>query len=149
MGMSVRSSYFFIFFLICITFCQTPPPKSKKPPLLLRPLASFIEYHRKKGTHIDGPRCPMYPSCASYGQAAIRFYGVIGFWMLLDRLVYRETGELHKKYLPVSKKISKSLRYYDPLQDALPLFSPKAPSFLQENFSPVSPSEIERSNVLH
>lgn len=106
-----------------------------KAPLLLRPLDAWLTLHRKKLTHLDGPRCPLYPSCSSYAQTAIRRYGISGFLSILERLVYRESGKMYLKYIPSSKGSPHNPRFYDPPEESLPFFGPKKrPSFLRENF---------------
>ncbi len=105
----------------------------KKAPVLLYPLDKLLSYHRKTGTRIDGERCPFYPSCAVYAQEAIGRHGFLGMWLFIDRLFYRESGLLYRKYLPVRPSISPSLRYYDSLED-----TKQAPSFFKENFRKIS-----------
>ncbi len=121
----------FVLFILCA--CQTTP-STKKSPLVLKPLVLLTEFHIKQGTHVDGPRCPMYPSCASYAKRAISEHGLIGLYMFIDRIIYRESGLLYLKYFPAPQKLSKALRYYDPVNDSLPIFQNNRPSFLREDF---------------
>ncbi len=109
-------------------------PLEKSPPLLFMPLDALLKEHIKTGTHIDGPRCPMYPSCSAWARRAIRKHGYDGFLMLIDRLIYRESGNLYEKYLHAPKKFSKDTRFYDPVEENLPIFKPHHPSFLKEDF---------------
>ena len=110
---------------------------------MLRPFDALIDHHRKETTQIDGPRCPMYPSCSAYAKKAVREHGLVGFWMFLDRIVYRERGKLYRKYFLAPQEFaqessiarSRPLRYYDPVEDSLPVFSTRSPSFLKENFT--------------
>jgi len=45
----------------------------------------FSEYISR----VDGDRCPMYPTCASYSRQVIRKHGVfIGIAMTADRLIH-------------------------------------------------------------
>jgi putative membrane protein insertion efficiency factor len=70
----------------------------------------FIGYISK----VDGDRCPMYPTCSSYGIEAIKKHGVLaGIVMTVDRLIH-ENNEMD--YAPVIK-VGDSYRYYDPLCD--------------------------------
>ncbi|MBW7857200.1 MAG: membrane protein insertion efficiency factor YidD [Leptonema sp. (in: Bacteria)] len=85
----------------------------------LTPAQYIIRQHIEEATHYDGPRCPMYPSCATYGQKAIQEHGWLGFLLTVDRLVYRETGELYAKYSMIHFSDSNWPRYYDPLEDSL------------------------------
>ena len=126
------------FTILFLYNCQSNPSNTtKKAPFFLRPLSSLIKYHIEKGTHVDGPRCSLYPSCATYAKKAIEQHGYRGFLMALDRLIYRETGELYTKYFCTPRKLSKYLRYYDPLDESLPLFASQKRelSFLKEDFN--------------
>ncbi len=98
-------------------------------PFLLWPLRGLIRRHRAVGTHLDGNRCPMYPSCASYGEDALRTQGFVGLLLLIDRLFYREVGQMESKYLPAPRRLSGHRRYYDPLAD-----TSARPSLLREAF---------------
>lgn len=82
---------------------------------------------------MDGPRCPMYPSCATYGDQAVREYGLWGLLMLVDRLFYREFGELRGRYRLAPARISSTPRYLDPVEDAVPPYVLREPSLLQED----------------
>lgn len=108
-----------------------PQPAAKQPErsLLLRPFHALIDDHRQRGTHMDGPRCPMYPSCAAYAENIMRERGVLGFLLSIDRLFYREFGKLDSRYFLTPARLSQSPRYYDPVQDALP---EDRPSFFKE-----------------
>ena len=68
----------------------------------------FSEYISR----VDGDRCPMYPTCASYSRQVIRKHGVfIGIAMTADRLIH-EGNEMD--YAPLIKA-GESVRYYDPV----------------------------------
>ncbi|MCB1317531.1 MAG: membrane protein insertion efficiency factor YidD, partial [Leptospiraceae bacterium] len=105
--------------------------------LLLRPLQYIIKKHREEQTHYDGPRCPMYPSCAVYADTAIREHSIIGLLMFIDRLFFREFGRLETKYPIAPRSWSESLRYYDPISESLPLWSEDRPSLLMDPAMPV------------
>lgn len=100
---------------------------------LLAPVLALIRQHRETATHMDGPRCPLYPSCATYGDQAVREYGLWGLIMLVDRLFYREFGELRGRYRLAPARISATPRYLDPVDDALPPYVLREPSLLQED----------------
>ena len=87
------------------------------------------------GTHLDGPRCPMYPSCAAYAEKAIRRHGFLGFLLSVDRLFFREAGGLERKYLFAAPHQSRHLRFYDPTEDSLG--PARRPSLLREEYRPV------------
>ena len=110
-------------------------PQKEEAPLLLRPLALLIEEHRENTTKMDGPRCPMYPSCAAWAQRAVERHGFLGLLLFVDRLFYRETGALAEKYFFAPRRLSGHLRYYDPLSDTFPLLEGKRPSLYGEDFA--------------
>ena len=68
----------------------------------------FSEYISK----VDGDRCPMYPTCASYSRQVVRKHGFfMGIVMTADRLIH-EGNEMD--YAPLVK-VGNSVRYYDPV----------------------------------
>ena len=76
----------------------------------IKSIQFFIRYISK----VDGDRCPMYPTCSSYGIEAIKKHGVlIGVVMTADRLIH-ENNEMD--YAPVIR-VGDRYRYYDPLGD--------------------------------
>ncbi|MBI39924.1 MAG: hypothetical protein CMF59_10010 [Leptospiraceae bacterium] len=79
-------------------------------------LDAMVEYHKETGTHMDGPRCPMYPSCSAYAYHALRKHGYFGFLLALERLFFREGGELSDRYPLAPRNLSESPRYLDPLE---------------------------------
>lgn len=61
---------------------------------------------------VDGDRCQMYPTCASYGYQAFAKHGFfLGFIMTTDRLIH-ENNEMD--YASLIKK-GQVLRFYDPV----------------------------------
>ncbi|MBW2560377.1 MAG: membrane protein insertion efficiency factor YidD [Deltaproteobacteria bacterium] len=65
-------------------------------------------------SRVDGDRCPMYPTCASYSRQAVKKHGfLMGFFMTADRLIH-ENSEM--QYAPLIK-IGNSVRYYDPVSE--------------------------------
>lgn len=103
----------------------------------MKPFHAIIRDHQEVGTHIDGPRCPMYPSCSAYANRIIREDGFTGLLLFIDRLFYREFGRLSDRYMLAPRYMSKSPRFYDPVSDVLPdPDSPRGrrPSFFQEDF---------------
>lgn len=68
----------------------------------------FSEYISR----VDGDRCPMYPTCASYSRQVIRKHGFfMGIAMTADRLIH-EGNEMD--YAPLVE-VGESVRYYDPV----------------------------------
>jgi hypothetical protein len=100
--------------------------------ILLQPMLYLIHRHREHSTHIDGATCPMYPSCAAYGEKAMKQKGILGLLLLTDRMFYRETGNLIEKYMVAPEHLSNEKRFYDPLSDST--FGGPGASLLKEDF---------------
>ncbi len=78
------------------------------------PLQLAVQLFQKYISPIDGPRCPMYPTCSSYSLQALHKHGpIIGTFLTVDRL-YRE-GDPHERRRPIEKW--GRIRFYDPLED--------------------------------
>ena len=61
---------------------------------------------------VDGDRCPMYPTCASYSRQVVRKHGFfMGIFMTADRLIH-EGNEMD--YAPLIQ-VGGSVRFYDPV----------------------------------
>ena len=95
--------------------CASSESRREVPPGLGL-LDKLVEYHRKTGTHFDGPRCPMYPSCAGYTHEALGKHGWHGFLLTLERLFFREGGDLSHRYPLAPRHFSETPRYLDPLE---------------------------------
>lgn len=104
--------------------------KAEGPSLLLAPVQALISQHRQRGTHYDGPRCPMYPSCAAYADQAISEHGLSGFLLSIERLFFRESGNLSARYPIAPAELSSAPRYYDPVKWSLPWPAARKPSLL-------------------
>jgi putative membrane protein insertion efficiency factor len=86
----------------------------KSLPVKMGPLQLAVRLFQKYISPIDGPRCPMYPTCSSYSLQALHKHGPItGTFLTVDRL-YRE-GDPHERHRPVEKW--GRIRFYDPLED--------------------------------
>jgi len=75
--------------------------------ILVRFFSEFI-------SPVDGPRCVMYPTCASYSLNALEKHGF--FWgtlLTIDRLIH-EGDEIRKA---PSVKIGDRMRYWDPVEN--------------------------------
>lgn len=71
-------------------------------------LSFFSEYISK----VDGDRCPMYPTCASYSRQVVHKHGFfVGIVMTADRLIH-EGNETD--YAPLVRAGTR-IRYYDPV----------------------------------
>jgi len=104
--------------------------KPARAPMLLRPFDALLEAHIQEYTHYDGPRCPMYPSCAAYARRAVREEGFRGLLYFMSRLFFSETGDLGARYLLAPRSLSGDPRYYNTLDDDLGV----SPSFWKEDF---------------
>ena len=77
------------------------------------PLALAVRFFQKYISPVDGPRCPMYPTCSAYSLQALHKHGpVLGTFLTVDRL-YRE-GDPHEHGQPLKKWTR--IRFYDPLE---------------------------------
>ncbi|MBN2515937.1 MAG: membrane protein insertion efficiency factor YidD [Deltaproteobacteria bacterium] len=77
---------------------------------LKKSIRFFIDYI----SPVDGDRCPMYPTCSSYGLQATERHGfIIGFIMTADRLIH-ESDEM--TYAPLVE-VCGSVRYIDTLDN--------------------------------
>lgn len=126
----IKKNAIIFFVLISLSFCGS----TQKNKGLFSPLLSIIEGHIKEGTKYDGPKCPYYPSCAAYGKTAIRDHSFIGFLMTIDRLFFRESGMYHKNYFVAPKRLSKHIRFYNPVSDDIPILKEKHGSLYKEDF---------------
>ena len=73
---------------------------------------SCINFFSEYVSRVDGDRCPMYPTCASYGRQAVKKHGFfVGVVMTADRLIH-EGNEMD--YAPLVKTGGR-IRYYDPV----------------------------------
>lgn len=122
--------------LFALVACSGPGVREgKSDSILFRPLVSVIRRHRERETHIDGPQCKFYPTCSHYAEQAIGRHSILGLLSTIDRIFFREFGGLiEEMYLPVSRNLSEKLRYYDPVEDDLPLLRSRRPSLLHEDF---------------
>ena len=75
---------------------------------VMKMIGLFSRYISK----VDGDRCPMYPTCASYGMQAVRKHGaVIGIVMIADRLIH-EGNEMDTAPLV---EVDGRTRFFDPV----------------------------------
>lgn len=129
-----------LFFIICLTgqACATGQGQTKEAhteaPFYLWPVVALIDQHRNVTTRMDGPRCPMYPSCSAYASKAVEEGGLSGIFLFIDRLFFREFANLPDFYVAVPVYKSRRIRFYDPVSDALPLGKQASPSLLKDDF---------------
>lgn len=92
-----------------------PNPKVNVPTSNQGALQLAVKLFQKYISPVDGPRCPMYPTCSAYSLQALRKHGpVIGVFQTVDRL-YREGDQAHEHQSPIEKW--GFIRFYDPLSE--------------------------------
>ncbi|MEO5370791.1 MAG: membrane protein insertion efficiency factor YidD [Magnetococcus sp. DMHC-1] len=65
---------------------------ARKTNLLTRWFLLSLSFYSDTMSTVDGDRCPSFPSCSRYAQAALRRHGVIpGMWLAVDRLIHEHT----------------------------------------------------------
>ena len=73
-----------------------------------------INFFSEYVSRVDGDRCPMYPTCATYSRQAFRKHGFLtGVVMTADRLIHENT---EMEYAPLVK-VGTRIRYYDPVSN--------------------------------
>ena len=78
--------------------------------MALKGLNFFSEYISK----VDGDRCPMYPTCASYSRQVFKKHGFfVGIVMTADRLIHENT----EMELAPLVKVGDGVRFYDPVSE--------------------------------
>ncbi len=78
------------------------------------PLQMAVRAFQKYISPVDGPRCPMYPTCSAYSLQALHKHGpLLGVFLTVDRL-YRE-ADPHERQQPIAKW--GYIRFYDPLKE--------------------------------
>ena len=76
------------------------------------PLQLAVRLFQKYISPVDGPRCPMYPTCSAYSLQALHKHGsLLGTLITVDRL-YREVDS--QEQFPAIAKWGR-IRFYDPL----------------------------------
>ena len=93
----------------------TPPPApAAAAPPALQPLRSGVRFFQRFISPVDGPRCPMYPTCSAYALQALGKHGpLIGAFATVDRLLH-ESGPAFRQH-PVKK--GDRIRFLDRLQE--------------------------------
>jgi len=82
--------------------------------LSARAALAGINFFSEYISRVDGDRCPMYPTCASYSRQAFKKHGFLtGVVMTADRLIHENT---EMECAPLVK-VGTSIRYYDPVSN--------------------------------
>jgi len=83
-----------------------------QPSASLHPLKSGIRFFQNFISPVDGPRCPMYPTCSSYAIQALDRHGpLLGSFFTVDRLLHETEPDSRRRPIRVGDR----LRYFDPL----------------------------------
>lgn len=89
-----------------------PKPVSAAPPFGTAPLRTAIHFFQHYISPVDGPRCPMYPTCSAYALQALERHGpLLGVMLTVDRLFHETDAAEHHHPVQVGNR----LRFYDPV----------------------------------
>lgn len=93
---------------------KTKPTGQKQKNHLLNPLYHLVNFYKEFISPVDGPKCPMYPTCAAYSIKCFEKHGLImGYLMTIDRLLH-EADEMNRASL---LKVHGKWRYHDPVEN--------------------------------
>jgi len=91
---------------------QTPVAATASAEPQLEPLQSGIRFFQRFISPVDGPRCPMYPTCSAYAMQAVQKHGpLVGSFITVDRLLHESGPAFHDYPIRVGGRI----RFLDPL----------------------------------
>lgn len=77
-------------------------------------LRGGIRFFQKYISPVDGPRCPMVPTCSAYALQALDKHGpVLGTMLTVDRLLHETDRREHRHPVQTGGKV----RYRDPLEN--------------------------------
>lgn len=91
-----------------------PPREPQVQPIAATPFLWSIRFYQRYITHVDGDRCPMYPTCSVYSAQAFHKHGpVVGVVMTADRLLHELDEQRHAPL----RQVGNRLRYDDPVSN--------------------------------
>lgn len=94
---------------------EAPRQPQKRQETNRDPLQFAVKMFQRYISPVDGPRCPMYPTCSGYARQALRKHGpLLGVFQTVDRL-YREGDKEHEHGQPINKW--GYIRFFDPLEN--------------------------------
>lgn len=77
-------------------------------------LRGGIRFFQKYISPVDGPRCPMVPTCSAYALQALEEHGpLLGTMMTVDRLLHETDRREHRHPVQTGDRV----RYRDPLEN--------------------------------
>lgn len=89
------------------------PAAASKPADGLNPLVLGVKFFQHYISRVDGPRCPMYPTCSAYALQALHRHGPLtGTFLTVDRLLHELEPDARRELIRVGGR----LRYNDPLE---------------------------------
>lgn len=89
-------------------------PQIHSHPVAATPFLWILAIYQNYITHIDGDRCPMYPTCSQYSVQALRKHGpILGVIMTADRLLH-EADEAKYAFMV---RVGNRYRYSDPVEE--------------------------------
>lgn len=90
------------------------PRERTVPQLDSSPFDQAVHFFQSYISPIDGPRCPMYPTCSAYSRQALAKHGPwIGAMLTVDRLIHE--NDPREKQQPV--RVGGRMRYADPVSN--------------------------------
>jgi len=93
---------------------ETPAPPPDRQQSDFSPLTLGVRFFQRYISPVDGPRCPMYPTCSAYALQALERHGALtGSLLTVDRLLHELEPEARRRTLRVGAR----LRYFDPLEN--------------------------------
>ena len=91
-----------------------PAPTKARAPFGAGPLKQAVHFFQRYISPVDGPRCPMYPTCSAYAVQALDRHGpVLGVMMTVDRLLHETDAAEHHHPVQVGGRV----RFYDPVSN--------------------------------
>lgn len=78
------------------------------------PLDWGVRFFQNYISPVDGPRCPMYPTCSAYARQALAKHGPwLGTMLTVDRLIHENEPQEWQHVI----RVGDHDRYHDPLSN--------------------------------
>ena len=76
-----------------VVTAPAPAAVAAKPSIPARAIDAVVGFYQHRISPLDGPRCPLYPTCSAYSRECLRRHGfLMGLLMTVDRLL--QEGEV-------------------------------------------------------
>jgi len=93
---------------------EAPAPPADRQQAGFSPLTLGVRFFQHYISPLDGPRCPMYPTCSAYALQALEHHGALtGSLLTVDRLLHELEPDARLRTIQVGDR----LRYHDPLEN--------------------------------